>query len=527
MSQLAYEVDYSRSQAAMAAPVDPRDLDWFEPKARSRYQGWLLLLPVLFGTMGFFIGAPALTDLAFLTLTILCAVFLASELYDFGERFGVGGLVLFGGVLIWFCYDYMTRWFLRWTGRWDMPIDQETVARSAMCHMIYVCAMTFGIHITHGKWFNRLLLKLPDLADPRDYFWIVILMQVIGFAPFFIFTAEPWYMAIYHQFFAGRTAGGAMWTVGRTGNVNYSWGGYVAQILQIGGAGAVLATFCMVLIRQSAVRNIICVIVWLIWLTMGFGSGTRGEIVYYVLPIVMFVFLRFHVEAGHLIKRNAVWAYSATLVIIALAVALVQVQISYRDRGFSNVDLGAVDYVHLEGNSMFSEGLTGFTLIPARHDFFYNRYPGEAVILPIPNFLFWAAVAPMPRALWTSKPIDPSWRWYNDVYGGGSGDAGGKIEGTTIAQGIVGYWYFRFGVIGVIEGGLFIGWLIGRAERSMLNHAGKPITVFAGMGILIWIFRAYRDIGLQDLTQILVGLFGCCLCILCIRPFLGKAPASD
>jgi hypothetical protein len=524
MSQLTYELDYSRRQMPEAVA---QGLEWYEPKARSRYQWCLLLLPVCCGLLGFFVDSPAMTDLGFFFLTILCAAFLISELINFGERFGVGGIVLFGGVLIWFCYDYMTRWFLLWTKSWDLPIDRSTVARSAMCHMIYVCAMTFGLQMTSGKWFNRLLLKLPDLPDPRDYFWIVVLTQVIGFAPFFIWTSEPFYLAIYHQFFAGRTGGGAAWTVGRTGNVNYNYGAYVAQILQIGGAGAILATFCIALIRQSTVRNVLCFFFWVMWLTMGFGSGTRGEIVYYVLPLVVFLFLRFHGNVGSVMKHTAIKAYGAVVALIFFAIVAVQVQIHYRNFGFGDINLSDVDVVHLEGNTMFSEGLMGFSYIPARHDFFYSTFPGETLILPIPNFLFWAAIAPMPRAFWTNKPIDPSWRWYNDVFSGGSGDAGGKIEGTTIAQGIVGYWYFRFGVIGVIEGGLFMGWLMGRAERSMLNHAGKPIVVFAAMGILIWIFRAFRDIGLQDLTQVLVGLAGVCLCILAIRPFVGSAAPGE
>src|SRR5208282_1100028 len=105
-------------------------------------------------------------------------------------------------------------------------------------------------------------------------------------------------------------------------------------------------------------------------------------------------------------------------------------------------------------NAMFSEGLLGFMYIPDQQNYFYNDFPGEMVIAPIPHFILWAAIAPMPRAIWTSKPIDPSWKWYNAISTGRSTLGGGAAEGTTISEGIVGYWYFRFGLPGVIEGGI-------------------------------------------------------------------------
>lgn len=513
------DLSYTWDQPLVAAQSASTGIPWVEPAPRSIWQPTLLGAPVLCAVGGYLLRAPMLTDLAFVLLTLFCAIFLVGDLSQFSERFGLGGIVLFGGVLIWFSYDYFYHWFLGWLPTWNRPLPADVVAKSAACHMIYILFMTIGLRIRAGRWLPKLMTRLPEPSDPSKYFWIVLMTQVIGLSPYFIFTREPFYMAFYHQFTSGRGSLGPAWAVGRTGNLNYSWGAYVAQMLQVGNGGAVVASFCMVFLRQRLFRNIVCGCIFLLWLAMGFGTGTRSEMVVLLLPLICFIFIRYHVQAQGFLKRYSVRAYVVVLFFLAVAVGLVQTQIRFRTAGFHDVTLSKVSFFELEGNSMFSEGLMGFSFIPEHHDYFYNQIPGEMVVLPIPNFLFWAAVAPMPRALWTTKPIDPTWEWYNAVFTGRSTAGGGGIEGTTISQGIVGYWFFRFGIFGVVEGGLFMGWLLGCAERALLNNRGRPMAVLVALGVLSWLFRAFRDIGLQDLTQVFVALGGIVLCGLIFRPF--------
>src|SRR5436305_1621464 len=53
-------------------------------------------------------GMGLLTDAGFLLLTVFCGMFLLLEILRFPRRYGIGGMVLFGGTLIWFCHDYFT-----------------------------------------------------------------------------------------------------------------------------------------------------------------------------------------------------------------------------------------------------------------------------------------------------------------------------------------------------------------------------------------------------------------------------------
>lgn len=522
MSQLSYI-----AQEPLFAEGQPvQGIPWFETAQRSIWQPILLIFPLLFAAAGYIMQAAALVDLAFIAVTILCAIFLIAELLRFSERFGIAGLILYGGVLLWFSYDYLSHWFMAWYPHWTKSIPQSAVAKSATCHMLYILCLSVGIRFRWGRWLPRLITNLPEPREPTDYFWVVIIAQIIGLSPFFIFTSEPFYMAIYHQITAGRGGIGTAWTVGRTGNVNYSWGAYVAQLLQIGSGSAILASFCLVFIRQNWFRTSICAFLWLLWMLMGFGTGTRGEVVYLFVPLLCFLFIRYHVRAQELLHSFSFRGYIVAAVIIVLAVALVQTQIRFRNTGFSDVNFSDVTLTTLEGNTMFSEGLRGFELIPERHDFFYDQFPGETIVWPVPNLLMWMVIAPMPRALWTSKPIDPSWEWYNSVFSGESARTKGTTVGTTIAQGVVGYWYFRFGIPGVIEGGLFMGWLLECFESALYNNRGRCIAVLAALGLSTWFFRAFRDIGLADLTECLVGLAGLILCTLIIRPFtVRQSPA--
>jgi hypothetical protein len=515
MSQLAYA--WEQAPELESPPIDAPH--WTEPPKRSILQPISMLVPVILAAGGYFLAAPVLVDFAFLTLTILFSIFLFGDLRRFSDRFGMGGIVLFAGVLIWFCYDYFCTWFMVWAPHWHGVMPAKVIASAGFAHMIYILCMVIGIRIRFGRLFSQLLTKFPEPPSPSNYFWVVIVSQIIGLMPYFVFTAEPFYMAIYHSIALGRS-GSAAWTVGRTGNVNYSYGAYVAQILDVGGGGAILAMFCVIFLRINIFKKLLCIMIWLLWVATGFGTGTRGEIVKMVMPVVAFVFIRYHVQAQEYLHKFSVRAYAFVAIILFLAVIIIQVQIRYRNQGFENLSLNDVSLTKIEGNAMFSSSLIGFALIPEVHDFFYNNYPGQTVVMPIPNFIVWAAIAPMPRAFWTTKPIDPSWKWYNAVSTGRSTLGGGTVEGTTISEGIVGYWYFRFGLPGVIEGGLFMGWLMGIIERALYNNNGRPFAFFAALALLTWMFRTYRDADLQDLADAMVVLGGLMICLFIARPFL-------
>src|SRR4051812_35987496 len=95
-----YETDAAALEYAQAtAPVAPRYI------ARTRWLFAPFLIPLgLCGVSYMAGGQPLMTDVGFMLLALLCAIYFVRELLVFPYRFGVGGLLLFGGTLLWFCY---------------------------------------------------------------------------------------------------------------------------------------------------------------------------------------------------------------------------------------------------------------------------------------------------------------------------------------------------------------------------------------------------------------------------------------
>src|SRR5215212_605299 len=100
------------------------------PRPRSQWAPLAFLLPlVLCGVSWAGGGVPSLTDLGFVFFTIVCSWFCVIELVKFPQRTGVGALMLYGGVVIWFCMDYLTYW--AGTDFCTAPIPAHLIAKAA------------------------------------------------------------------------------------------------------------------------------------------------------------------------------------------------------------------------------------------------------------------------------------------------------------------------------------------------------------------------------------------------------------
>ena len=486
------------AQVALQQPISPGYLP------RSKFLPLPFAVPaVLTGLSMMMGGSPVLTDLGFVSLTALCTIGLAGELVRFPRRFGIGGIVLFGGVLIWFCYDYLTHWLGADFSNPNVALRPAVVARSAFCHCLFILLMTVGLLIPFGRRFVRLFHLIPEPSNRYFYAGILLLLFCVGISPYFLFTSDPWYRAIWQEMTGGRT-GGAAWQVGRSGNVNYSWGGYLATLLQVGQVGGQLAVFYAVLVARTGVTKLIGWSIWSFWLALAFGSGTRGNLVFMALPGIALLYLKYQAHAAVLLKSVNKRAYFwAGGLLVALLFA-VQFQAYFRTTSYAGADVSTVSLSQLRGTGMFSAGLLGYHYIPRDADFFYSRFPGESVLRPLPQTVYEFAVGPVPRALWRSKPIDPVWAWYNAV---STGSEQG-LEGTTIAQGLVGGWYFRYGLAGVIQGGLLLGWLMRIAERALQTSQGRSISILLSLAFATWLFRSFRLLNFHELYPLLIGAAG-------------------
>lgn len=488
---------------------------------RSKYQPLFFLAPVVASMLSMFAGGiPFLTDFAWVLVTVLCVVFLIAELRAFSFRFGIGGLLVFGGTLIWLCYDYLGGWAFDGKHRVLDGFDEEAVARASLAVCVFIPCVLLGIRITFRGVVERTLARLPGPVSPRIWLVMAVVLFVIGLTPYMFFTQEGFFDAYIKDMFAGRSGSGAGWTTGRTGNANYSYGAYLAQVLQVGEMGSILGAYYAIMVARTMRDRVFGFLLWIPNFLQAFGTGTRGAVILMSLPVIGFLFIRFQAEAGAVGKRVSGKGYLYLVGALLVVLTAVQTQIAFRDRGFSNADFENVNVTKVEGNSMFSESLPGFLQIPKHVNPFYSTFPGEAVVRPVFETTFWFFVSPVPRAVWNSKPFDPVYRWYNSLVGG-SQDG---VEGTTIAQGTVGYWYFRYGMWGPLEGGLIFGFMIGVAERLLQRYWHRPLGILTSLGMMTFFFRAFRNLNWIEFHATMVGIGALCMVYLVVRVFMGDEP---
>jgi hypothetical protein len=255
---------------------------------------------------------------------------------------------------------------------------------------------------------------------------------------------------------------------------------------------------------------------------LGTGTGTRGEVVASMLPVVFAFFLKYSAAAAAYSKKISIRAYVVAGALLLITLLVVQFQITFRTKGFEGSSFQDISG-KIQGNSMFSEGLMGYRLIPDKFTYFHNAFYVEGAIRPIPDTIFWFFISPMPRALWHSKPIDPAWKWYNEVV---TGDPNGT-EGTTIATGASGYWYIRYGPFGLIEGGILIGWLMSYGEMLFLRCNGRLNLLLFVLGWETWLFRGFRGFGFSDLDALLIGFAALSGMTVIANVFAGAAPQTE
>jgi hypothetical protein len=473
-------------------------------------------------------GIPAITDLGMELLTVLCCVFLLNELLRFPKRFGIGGLLLFGGVLVWICHDYCQTWL--GVNFQDNTFPTWVVAKTAFWDCVYVEALTIGLQIRWGVWLEKLLVRAPEPTSPDLYFRIILLVFGFGIIPYFVFTNDFGLYAMLKACLGSTLHLGQMgWNITRTGNLNYSWSAYVAQWLQVGEVAGILAAAYAIFLAPNAFRKIVCWLIWLFYLGCAYESGRRGWVGYVLIPVIAFLFIRQQVRMAELAQRFSLRAYVVCGTLLFLYLVACQIQGAYRNQGLSTVTLNSVLNLKLtgpSGNSMFSGSLAGFQIIGEEREPFYSKFPGEGLIRLIPDQAADFFIQAIPRALWHDKPIDEVWAWYNTVTAPDIHDTSGT-EGTTVSHGPAGHWYFPYGPAGVIEGGIFIGWLMGICERALRRIEGRLMSLLVCLGFATWLFLCYRDYVYLLLYPLLIGIVAFVVVVKVANVFSGRpSPAA-
>ncbi|MGD0768946.1 MAG: hypothetical protein ABSB42_12245 [Tepidisphaeraceae bacterium] len=501
------------------------------PLKRSKVLYFFLLIPCMWAGISWMGGGiPFLTDLAFSTLLVMCLILIATEVVAFSRRFGVGGLVLFGGTLVWYVHDYFSNWFqinfqFNFTG-----FSPEVVAKAAFSTTLFVFFAAMGLLLPPWRRFTNMSLKIPEPANNGVYMFAIIATALVGLIPLAFFTKESLPITLWKAMTAMRTGHGPEYTTGRTGNLNYSWGGYLAQLQQIGSTGGVLAAFYVLMVPGKGPSKWLATLIWVFSAALGFGGGSRGEFLFAVFPVAVLLFLKYMLIAADRLRKFSPRAILYSGVFMFCTLFVVQIQGNFRNSGLQGVDLFKMQIFKSQGNDMFSEGLLGYKYFGEIFPLAKNNFPGATFIRPMPDVAFRFAIGWIPRVLWHNKPgIDASAQWLNKMMSGGTAantDTSGQVTGGTMCPGIAGEACNAYGFAGVIEMGLLFGWLCKLTEEMLWVNLRRPLTVMFALGVAGWLFRCFRDLTPQDLYPLLIGMLFIILAIKFIQVFSGGQTAE-
>ncbi len=474
---------------------------------RSKFLPVPFLLPVIIATTSFMAGGTrGLNDLAMLILAFLCAAGLVNELIQFSRRFGLGAFVLFGGVLAWFVHDYFKKWYGMDIRDQSATINNLVIAKNVMLHSVFVLAGTIGLLLPFGRWIERPFYLIPNPTWPGLYLVIAIILSGIGVLPYFLWAVDPWYEAMWMDV-VGQRFHGARWNLrGPGGNFNlmFSWGAYIALMMKAGKFGGQLAAVYAILGARSPFTKIVCWLIWIFWLLLSFGSNTRGQVFVMILPPIAILFIKYHAQAAMLTRRFSKRAYLWSIVFGLLFLWMIQVQIAVRGTTLLKGDYKTFELTNISGNHMFSSSLSGVAKIPETRTYFRDKIVGERYIRPIPQAAIDFFIGPIPRAIWHSKPMDPAIIWFNEISFG----TGWGAQGANATPGIVGWWYVRYGLPGVIQGGMLFGLVLIVSERILQRSGGRTITMLLALALAAWCFRSFRQWFYPDLYPILIAASG-------------------
>ncbi len=482
----------------------------------ARYPAWMPALPASAALLAFVSwisgGAPFITELAWILVFGTCILFIGMDLKNFPRFFGVGAAVCFGGFLFWLGIDYFQTWSYFFSGsdeiqrglapgmHWGEQ-SPELIAKASFYQFLFLTFMSIGLMLPGGKWIVHLIGKTPQPANSNTFFVIICGLFAFGLLPYFLFTTRAPHVAIWLSITGMRTGEAGIWTVGRTGTINFSWGGYVVQWLEIGSFAGLLAAFYGIFLAKTGITKVACSIMWLYTLAMAFGTGTRGNIGFACFPPMGMLFIKY--QAQSLVTRKWWKPYAICLVFIMFMYPLVVIQGLFRNTGLAKVT--AQDLTQgLRDNSMFSHSLFVFYKIPDQHEPFYSGlFPGSSWIMPIPQAAFYFAIGPIPRTLWLDKPTNPAMAWASRER---AGVAQTETVYTGISSSLAGSWFATCGIAGIIEGGLLWGWLLAVFDRATWYARTKPLVVLIVLALQTFMFRSFRDPDYNMIYPILIGI---------------------
>lgn len=187
-------------------------------------------------------------------------------------------------------------------------------------------------------------------------------------------------------------------------------------------------------------------------------------------------------------KRKQLLIWAGLLLLIAVTTFVIQLR--YRDTGWATIGEEYKDSQSGFANDLALELAVIVSMFPETHPFINEPSFLERLVRPIPETFWLFVTSPIPRALWSGKPIDESFGPYNHIRMG----CDGLYSGSNITPTIMGRAYMKYGLVGVIEIGLLVGLLWRWVERIMVRHNTVNFPILIACSLAYYLLQSTRDL---------------------------------
>ncbi|HVF90452.1 MAG TPA: O-antigen polymerase [Blastocatellia bacterium] len=266
----------------------------------------------------------------------------------------------------------------------------------------------------------------------------------------------------------------------RGAGMDKSWAqtAFESQPLYVIGRATLVTAGALALLQVLKLRRFKLRLAWGLLFVFSFmityfDSGTRSWTALILLPPALEYFRE------SLSKRKLMrWLLLGPAVLLAVF-WVAQLQLNFRNTGFSTDALSSENNFQIWDNDFFSETAVAVSLVPAQMDYLHE----STLVLYLTN--------PIPRAIWEEKPYPRVIEMYSL---GRRGYNEYRDRGSSSMPSVVGQFYMSWGWFGVVEialvYGLFMAWL----DALWRRQGSSELTHIWAATAIVWLFLSYRGL---------------------------------
>lgn len=371
----------------------------------------------------------------------------------------IGFLMMLFGVFYWFVAPafFIAIGDSKVGDRYSLSVSPTAILQGCLHVSLYFATSV----ITYWCIFNRVLARYQRAERPYklDKFYLMIFgLFVAGLMPYIIFGGGL--ENIIQALMSARSTHRPWKAAGALGDQRSAL--YYLSLSGMVAAGGFAGTWA-ILQPEAKLRIPMLTIFGITGILVFLDGGTRSWVALACIPAVLAwigTTMRHHFTLGK-------------IAMIALLICVVQLAFEAareaRSTGWRWSELTAIDFSERKfDNDFFTDVALSADLVPRRHEYFAM---GDV----------WAFFShPVPRFLWSDKPVSPILVYYNDAVHASflRGKKGNKLPSH------IGQFYMSFGMAGVVIVGILSG-VIGAISSAMivsrftgLCHLGALLSVW-------------------------------------------------